>query len=292
MPRTRFDIAKKKIVEHFSAATCRVHSYTELCELLSEQRPEWNLPYGMTAKRFIAELLEKTQLRRMDLEFPSIKITRYLWEEATPFEVAVSLRPHSYLTHYSAAYLHGLTDQVPKRVYVNAEQPRKPKKGKLSQSSINGAFRRPPRETTTLAPMGDVEIALLNGQHTGRLGVQELKLDEHYSLQVSTVERTLIDMAVRPTYSGGVFEVLNAYRRAGEGDVSVNRLVAMLKKLEFVYPYHQAIGFLLDSAGNYSEAQLSLLDSIEQKFDFYLAHQMADTEYSERWQLYYPRGLI
>jgi hypothetical protein len=73
--------------------------------------------------------------------------------------------------------------------------------------------------------------------------------------------------------------------------VSVNRLTALLSKLGYVYPYHQAIGFYLEKAGSYRDAQVTLLERIEMSFDFYLTHQMKETEYSPRWRLYYPKGL-
>mgnify|MGYP000190431234 CR=1 FL=1 len=97
-------------------------------------------------------------------------------------------------------------------------------------------------DTNTLAELGDTKVALLMGQYTGQLGVIDMTMDDRYQIQVTNLERTLIDMTVRPTYSGGVFEVLNAFRSAARLGLSVNKLSALLQNLEFVYPYHQAIG--------------------------------------------------
>jgi hypothetical protein len=72
--------------------------------------------------------------------------------------------------------------------------------------------------------------------------------------------------------------------------VSVNKLVAHLKQMDFVYPYHQAIGFYLERAGGYRPAQIALLREVEMKWDFYLAHDMRDTAYSPEWRLHYPQG--
>jgi hypothetical protein len=98
----------------------------------------------------------------------------------------------------------------------------------------------------------------------------------------------LIDITVRPTYGGGIFQVLEAYRTAKER-LSTNRLLATLKKLDYVYPYHQAIGFLMERAG-YEERRYGLLRQPGLKYDFYLSHGMKDPEYSKPWRLFYPRG--
>ena len=92
-----------------------------------------------------------------------------------------------------------------------------------------------------------------------------------------------------PFYSGGVQEVLTAYKNAAQR-VSVNRLAAMLRQLDYVYPYHQAIGFFLERAGAYRESQLRLMKKFPFEFDFYVTHQMKETEYSREWRVYYPKG--
>ncbi len=88
----------------------------------------------------------------------------------------------------------------------------------------------------------------------------------------------------------GVIQVLEAFKTAKD-KISVNTLVATLKKLDYIYPYPQAIGFYLERAG-YSEKQWSRLLKLKSSFDFYLAHGLpAKKNYDKRWGLYYPGGL-
>jgi predicted transcriptional regulator of viral defense system len=127
---------------------------------------------------------------------------------------------------------------------------------------------------------------------TNQLGVVTMEadygIDGPAEVRVTDLERTLIDISVRPAYSGGVFEVRKAFSFALE-QVSVNRLSAMLQKMRFVYPYHQAIGYYLERAGA-KESVLSLLRQLPMDFDFFLAHEMGQTEYVKEWRLHVPKG--
>jgi len=187
-------------------------------------------------------------------------------------------------------FLHNLTEQIPKTIYVNHEQKEKRIiKASLIQSNIDRAFMKNARVTSSIAQFGEHKICLLNGKFTNRLGVIEMVTPENEKVMVTDIERTLIDIAVRPSYSGGIYEVLEAYRR-GVDIVSVNKLRATLKKLGYIYPHHQVIGFYLEKAGVYSESQIQLFRELDMEHDFYLMHKMKDKEYSKEWRLYYPKG--
>jgi predicted transcriptional regulator of viral defense system len=237
---------------------------------------------------FLKYLLDEGILQQVDLEstrYPSFR--RYLLQGVTAFEVALSLRGGSYLSHASAVFLHGLTEQLPLRIYVNREQAAKPEpEGVLTQESLTRAFSRPGRETNYILSGPGYEVVLLSGKSTGNLEVGILKGTEGELLTVTKLERTLIDIVVRPTYAGGVYQVLEAYRSAKDR-VSIGVLLATLKKLNYMYPYHQAIGFYMERAG-YKEQALARVEELGMEFDFYLAHGLSNRAYSQRWRLYHP----
>lgn len=220
-------------------------------------------------------------------------ITRYAWGDVSPYQLGLSLKSDSYLTHASALYLHGLSDQIPKTIYVNREQSAKPQRSpdaiNLSQASIARAFAGSPRVSRYVFEHDGFRYVLISGKQTGRLEVTEISGPAGDSLPVTKVERTLIDIAVRPVYAGGPFEVLKAFA-AAKPRVSVATLVATLKKLGHVYPYHQAIGFYMERAG-YEAAHLDRMRALGLQFDFYLTHKMADAAYSTEWRLFHPKGM-
>lgn len=290
MRQTHFRIAKKDIITKFEEYDKNIFFYKHVSEILDENRRFWRLPVNLTANAFIDLLTDYTKLKRHEFSFPRGKILRFSWGDASVFNLTMSLKKDSYFTHYTSLFWHNLTYQIPKTIYVNYEQSKKNVSNSgLSQDRIDRAFTNRPRISNNIAAFGDYKICLLNGKFTNRTGVTEITTPESYRIMVTDIERTLIDIVVRPSYSGGIHEVLNAYKKAA-GKVSINKLSAMLQKLNYIYPYHQAIGFYLQRAGVYTETQIRLLKKFDFKFDFYITHQIKEAEYSKEWRLYYPKG--
>jgi len=120
-------------------------------------------------------------------------------------------------------------------------------------------------------------------------GVIETYFNQNKIL-VTNLERTLIDIIVRPSYTNGVLEILNCYKLSKE-KISIKNLVTILKKLALTYPYHQAIGFILEKCGVYNQNEINKLKDFGLKYDFYLEREMIEKAYSKEWRLYYPKTL-
>jgi hypothetical protein len=291
MAKTRLAIAQEDIVALFDSLPTSVLKHSEVSRLMQANRQFWRLAKSTTCPKFIEFLVGRGKMRAVRLEFPSRPEVRYIWGSASLNEVLLSLRPESFFSHYTAMALHELTDQIPKTVYVNSEQCRKvARESSLQQGRIAAAFARAPRVSNNSCLYEGQRIYLLNGKHTGNLGVINSVGPDGETLRVTDIERTLIDITVRPVYSGGVAQVLEAFRFA-RARVSVNKLLGMLKKIDYVYPYHQAIGFYMDRAGGFRDSQIALLAEMDKKHDFYLTYQMKDMDYSEKWRIFYPKGL-
>lgn len=286
---SRIEIAKPDIVDVFEASPQKVHSKKELGLILAANRGEWRLAHGTTTEDFVRFLLSKTKLNIIKLsstQYPNIH--RYSWGEASPFEIGLSVRGDSYLSHGTAVFLHSLTDQFPRTIYVNREQGAKARSHLTSQENINRAFSRPQRRSRYIMKYREWQYVLLSGKDTGRLEVVSMEGPENEPLEVTGLERTLIDIAVRPAYAGGIYQVLTAYE-SSKKRMSVNTLTATLKRLDYLYPYHQAIGFYMERAG-YEPARYKRLRKLGLKFDFYLAHDIREKAYNPEWRLFYPKG--
>lgn len=289
------------IFEYIRNLQSSVFTLDHLNSLLYDLKEIGTVLQATKLSDFLNFLIKQQIVKFVPITLPHRKTSRYLFGTPSVFELSLSLNKAAYISHYSAIYLHNLTDQIPKKIYINIEQSKKfeyhydpiEKREEMQQKDINIAFSRPMRQTNQIGEFelydNKHKVYILNGKKHNRLGVEDLQVDNQI-LPVTGIERTLIDITVRPNYAGGVQEVLSAYERA-RNTFSVNKILAMLKKMEFVYPYHQLIGFYMEQAG-YPESVLKLFNQFELKHDFYLTYQIRDKEFSKRWRVFYPKGFM
>ena len=240
----------------------------------------------------ISFLLDKSHLRQAKFLTPRTE-TLYLWRNPNEYELMSTLRPNGYYTHLSAMYFNGLLTERAQNVFFNCEQRHRPTgTGDLEQIRIDNAFRKKQRITTSRTIYDGKEYWLLNGKQTGNYGVVSIKTIDNIQISVTHIERTLIDITVRPAYAGGVRSVLNAYRLA-QPIASISKLSETLRTLNYRYPYHQSVGFYLEASGNYSTEDIKeFLAFGTFDYDFYLDYEMKDPVYSKQWRTYYPRDLL
>jgi hypothetical protein len=296
MNRSRIQIAKADIVRYFDQLPTHVLKLKEIRAILADQRSFWRLAQSTTAEHFIDFLKAHAKLIEVEFAFPQRAERCYVWGDVPLLSVVLSLRNNLYLSHYTAMRLRGLTEQSPTTLYITDERGSsgsdQPERAKLGQAEIDQAFSRPARISHNWVGHAGKKIYLLNGAHTGHLGIVTEPVTDESGQEVlarlTNLERTLIDITVRPVYAGGIFEVAKAFELAKDR-VSINRLAAMLHKLDFAYPYHQAIGYYLERA-NYKSSQIDLIRRLPIEHDFYLTHEMGHTRYVSNWRLAVPNG--
>ena len=290
---SRFQYAKEDITAHFNAAPAKVYAARQLARILAEHRRAWHLDDGARPTDFIGFLKKHGALRVQKLRSVNYAddLTRYTWGKASPYELALSIKPNAYLTHGTAAALHGLLKPDRKTIFVNVEQSKKPSlTSALTQEGIDRAFAGTQRASQLIYAHGRSSIMQLAGKHTNRLGVEVISTPNAQNIAVTNLERTLIDIVVRPAYAGGPANILKAYQ-AAKDRVSPQRLLKTLQALGYAYPYHQSIGFLMEHSG-YPPSAYEPLRSLGLHHDFYLAHQIEAAAYSSEWRLHYPADLL
>jgi predicted transcriptional regulator of viral defense system len=246
----------------------------------------------MTARKLLNALVKSNYLKEIRLDFPFRKELRYSTQELPLLKGLHLMFPDAYYCHQTAAIFHGFLKVEQSKIYLNIEQNLKSNtSGSLDQASIHRAFKNKPRITTNKINYEGHEIYVLNGKNTEKLGVSRIELPSIGTINTTTPERTLIDMVVRPFYSGGSKEVLNAFRNA-HNKISLVKLKSLYNKLNYIYPYQQAIGFYFEASGNYAPEDIKIFEKKRFKFDFYLSNAMKNSTYSKRWRIYYPDDLL
>jgi predicted transcriptional regulator of viral defense system len=295
---TRIQIAKPDILKEFSQGAS-VLRLRDVAEVFNQKREFWRLAKSMSLTAFVRFMTEKTDLRSVSYRFPQRHVSGYTWGDVPILETLLGLVEDSYLSHYTALRVHGLTEQVPKTIYFTKEKSSGSAFGReanelYDQSAIDAAFGHPPRASKNELELAkeQVRVVMLESAYQGSLGVTAGEVNwggsRPLKLRYTSLERTMIDVVVRPFYAGGVFEVAKAFENA-KTKLSVNAMQAMLKRMAFGYPYHQAIGYYLERAG-YKPTVVELFRRLPMERDFYLTHNMGKTTYSSRWRLFVPEG--
>lgn len=288
--RSRIQIAKPDIKTHFDGLGQAVFHQKDLAAIFRSQRAGWRLAQSMTLADFLSFLTKQGWLRTIRLELPHRPLTVYTWGEVPVLQALLRVKERAYFSHFTAMRWLGLTEQVPNTLYLSHERSTpSPNRSELDQQAIDEAFVNPPRVSQNVAQFGDWRVTLISSAQAGNEGVvQDVQsgYGEPTTVRFTNMERTLIDAVVRPIYSGGVGEVAKAFEMARDR-FSANALAFMLRRLNFNYPYHQAIGFYMERAG-YRARQLERFRKLPMPFDFYLTHGTQETRYVPEWKLHVP----
>jgi predicted transcriptional regulator of viral defense system len=290
--KSKFDTILPDIEAYLDNFPVKAYTTGRLRDILNNNPAFKEISTGSNFSKLIDFLADRKMLHRNNFTTAENEVsTLYTWKVNDEFTAISGLKSNAYFVFFSALFLNRLTLQIPKTVYLNFERARSEKaldkQEPLTQEKIDQAFAGNQRKSNATYSFGDKNIVLVNGKFTNRLGVIKSQ-DPGQAFEYTDLERTLIDIAVRPVYSGGVFDVLDAYRNAKDR-LDVDKLSMYLGQLDYLYPYHQVIGFYLDKAGYPEEAYLSFRK--EMTFRFYLTYNIRIKDFSEKWNLYYPRGL-
>lgn len=156
------------------------------------------------------------------------------------FEIAMSLANPVAISHWSAMHYHGLTDQVPRKVFAltttEASIPRRPK-------GNDEGYR-----------VGDILYKFTQTKPHRYFGTEKIWVGET-RVTITDPERTLIDGLMMPYHCGDFAEVLHAFRNRGE-QLDLNRIVGYALRLDAAVA--KRLGWVLEKLG-YSGRQLNAL---------------------------------
>ncbi len=148
------------------------------------------------------------------------------------FEIAMHLVKPAMISYYSAFYHHGLTDQVPKRVYIST----------LKGHSIPHEQGQTRRAKFKLADIEYQIVQLKEERYYG--GIQAWRGEGGF--KVADLERTLIEGFASPHYCGGFNEVMQGLTE-GLGKVNLEKLIDYALRWDIAVS--RRVGWALEELG-------------------------------------------
>lgn len=293
MKKESFDAALPQIEKYFAHLKENAFTTNDLATIFGDHRLQWKIAAYRNSKDFIKFLKERDvlQIKRLKHQLTGSIKTILSKKDSTYYDIGLAIKKEGYLSNYTAMVLHELTLQIPKTVYVSYMKNEtiayhNPDDVILTQNSIDSAFSKPQRLTSDVykSETDGYRLYFVQKNYAPKdIGVVSSK-----NLRFTDLERTILDITVRPAYSGGVFQVLDAYIAAKQ-KVDPEKLLNYLNGLNYIYPYHQLVGFYLDKAG-YSKPILDLFFEKISDYNFYLTYNISNKKFNEKWKIFYPKG--
>jgi predicted transcriptional regulator of viral defense system len=269
----------------------RIYNLEEIQNLLEQLRTK-HLVANMTAFHEFAEVLKRERLLKEILLSETPYIIRYVKGEVNILALAVSISSNTHISHYTALVLHKLIQAKElDPIYLTREQSAKKivnSRDDLDQEVVDKVFLREQRVSQITYEWKGYRIILLKGKNSDQLGTIPFRYLKEKVL-VTDIERSLIDCTVRPQYAGGIKNVIEAFS-ASKNKIVAEKLFHYLTELDFIYPYHQSIGFLLEYT-NYPEETINLFKQLPRKINFYLDYALNRKVLNTTWNVYIPEEL-
>src|SRR3990172_7345650 len=134
------------------------------------------------------------------------------------FEVAMALVQPAAISHWSALSYHGLTEQVPRHIFVLTSARSVPRARGKKKHAGDGY------------PAGGTIYRFVQVKPERFFGIEDVWVNEA-RIKITDPERTLLDGLLAPQYCGDISEVLHAFDARGP-KLDVDRIIEYALKLD------------------------------------------------------------
>jgi predicted transcriptional regulator of viral defense system len=214
--------------------------------------------------------------------------------------IAQVLYPRGYFTHATALYFNGLTKKAPSEIIINIEQDRhydeEEARSALAQDKIDAAMSK---NRVLAKPSYYLYRRYIRAIHCQAINNTSIIKNQstHHLIRHTDLERTLIDICVRPELAGGIAEVIKIFSKAKTMQIDISKIINYLRDADYIYPYHQTIGFLLDLTGHNINLINAISAEFDKEYDFYLCHDPNNIArhklyYTKKWKIFANKEVI
>lgn len=211
-------------------------------------------------------------------------LTRYSFNESLSNEkLLTSLKKNAFLSMSSALNYIGLSEYRNNFIFISKEQTDKGSDSgdvELTQKAIDNAFAKDYRKTHMIGKYNNKHIIFLQPKYTMQFGVTEID-----GIKVSSVNRALVEMVVNVQYFRNSREIIDVFSKI-KNHINVDEVFAITQRFDFIYPYFQSIGYILEEIG-FEKRELDEFKECISEFDFYTDKNQLNYSYDPYWKMYH-----
>lgn len=179
--------------------------------------------------------------------------------------IAVKSIKKAYLSHYTALTIHGFAERYTTQLYITTTK---------HQRNIN---------------YHEIKIKFIQTIPKKFFGYKTMTYSNE-NIQVSDLERTIIDIINKPKYAGGWIETINCLKNLDE--INYKKLISYLKKYNNKTTARK-IGYIIDNLNNLNPSQKTIeeIKELSGSNDLYFDTTKRGT-YSQNWNLIIPEKVL
>lgn len=237
-------------------------------------------------KNIITPLIESGIITPLTY-FPINRVFHIIGKQQDAEDITCTVDPFAYISHLSAMAYHGLTNRLPKVIYLSSPSPNdwiifanKKMKSDLGNYYNDYCDYSLPKLTRLKFTMiQSNKIFRYSSIHHGAF-----KHIDGRMLRVSTIGRTFLDMLRKPDYCGSMYHVIDVFKNYGEqySNLIIDEINRHGKNIE-----KSRAGYLLDEILNIKDSRIDeWAKNVQRGGSRKLDPKQEYREiYSERWSL-------
>ena len=216
---------------YLSELTQPVITDYELCiaifnHFYTDKFSESNIEVGKGAKPSLKYFKENIITPLDDLgiiipltDFPYKRVFQILGKQQDAEDIACTVDPFAYISHLSAMAYHGLTNRLPKVIYLSTPSPKDWMKFADTKMDKDLDDHRKEYFDYGLLRLTRLKFNMIQKNKIFRYSSVHRGAFKHIEgrmLRVSTIGRTFLDMLRKPDYCGSMYHVIDIFKNCGQ----------------------------------------------------------------------------
>ena len=259
----------------------KVYKYSEIIDVLNCLKENSQVSQTTTSQSFFIQLQEQLSLKTYIVVSDKINQERYSLFAITDYDFVDSLTANTFFSMTTALNLQGLSKFKNDFIFYSQEQKRKKQlSNKLTQSSIDYAYKKKYRYTHSIAKYGTHHIVFLTPKFSN-----QTELIEYKNLKMSSIHRSLVEILINIQYFKDFEAVVDSFKPL-KNNLNINKIYSVVEKFDLIYPYFQLLGFALSQIG-FKNSELDIFKEKISQFNFYTQKNKKNYYYDKYWKIYY-----